>query len=120
MKGFLRMKRRSKYHFRRYRLSQNHPFLVAVVFEDKVNGKTFISGFNMTHSVKYVESRKNKFIIINNPNPNDDVDCYVSVDPIKGKPIKYFSKPLKKWALTVNDEAKIDKLVKQKFGKETL
>ena len=76
--------------------------------------------FNMTHSVKYVESRKNKFIIINNPNPNDDVDCYVSVDQIKGKPIKYFSKPLKKWALTINDEAKIDKLVKQKFGKEKL
>ena len=30
----------SKYHFRRYRLSQNHPFLVALVIEEKdENGK---------------------------------------------------------------------------------
>lgn len=114
------MKRRTKYHFRRYRLSQNHPFLVAIVFEDKINGKKLISGFNMTHSVKYVESRKNKFIQISNPNPNDDIDCYVSTDPIKNKPEKYFSKPLKKWALSIEDEIKIDKLVKQKFGKEKL
>ena len=52
------MKKESKYHFRRYRLSQNHPFLVAIVFEDKIKGKKYISGFNMTHSLKYVESRK--------------------------------------------------------------
>ena len=35
----------SKYHFRRYRLSQNHPFLVALVTEEiDSNGKTLISG----------------------------------------------------------------------------
>ena len=111
------MKKESKYHFRRYRLSQNHPFLVALVFENKSNGKKYISGFNMTHSVKYVQSRRNKFIQINNPNPLDDIDCYVSVDPIKNKPEKYFSKPIKNWKLSEVDENKIDKLVKQKFAK---
>ena len=111
------MKKESKYHFRRYRLSQNHPFLVAIVFEDKIKGKKYISGFNMTHSLKYVESRKNKFIQIQNPNPFDDIDCYVSTDPIKNKPEKYFSKPIKKWVLSEKDEIKIDELVKQKFQK---
>lgn len=71
----------------------------------------------MTHSVKYVESRPNKFIQIHNPNPFDDIDCYVSVDPIKGKPEKYFTKPLKNWSLSKKDEKIIDELVKQKFKK---
>lgn len=35
------MKKEQKYHFRRYRLSQNHPFLVAVVFIDQSNGKNY-------------------------------------------------------------------------------
>ena len=111
------MKKKSKYHFRRYRLSQNHPFLVAIVFEDKTNGKKLISGFNMTHSLNYVESRRNKFIQIQNPNPNDDIDCYVSVDPIKNKPEKYFTKPIKNWVLSQQDELIIDKLVRQKLQK---
>lgn len=111
------MKNENKYHFRRYRLSQNHPFLVAIVFEDKIKHKKFISGFNMTHSLTYVESRKNKFIQIKNPNPLDDIDCYVSTDPIKNKPEKYFSKPIRNWILSAEDELKIDKLVKQKFKK---
>lgn len=42
-----------KYHFRYYRLSQYHPFLVAIVLESEdENGKTLISGFNMTRSVE--------------------------------------------------------------------
>ena len=86
----------SKYHFRRYRLSQNQPFLVALVTELKdENGKVLISGFNMTRSITYVLSRPNKFIRIDNPNSLDDAECYICIDALKDKPMKYFSKPLK-------------------------
>ena len=106
----------SKYHFRRYRLSQNHPFSVALVTEEtESNGKVLISGFNMTRSITYVLSRPNKFIKIDNPNPLDDADCYICVDALKGKPLKYFSKPLKDWSLSEEDEIVIDELVQQKL-----
>ena len=106
----------SKYHFRRYRLSQNHPFKVALVTEEiDSNGKTLISGFNMTRSITYVLSRPNKFIKINNPNPIDDAECFICVDALKNKPIKYFSKPIKDWSLSEEDEKVIDELVKQKL-----
>jgi len=106
----------SKYHFRRYRLSQNHPFLVAIVKENiGEDGKTYLSGFNMTRSALYVLEKPNKFIKINNPNPNDDAECYVCVDPIKDKPLKHFSKPIQQWILSDEDEKKIDELVNQKF-----
>lgn len=106
----------SKYHFRRYRLSQNHPFLVALVIEEKdENGKVLISGFNMTRSITYVLSRPSKFIRIGNPNPLDDAECYICVDALKDKPMKYFSKPLKGWVLSKEDEKVIDELVKQKL-----
>jgi len=106
----------SKYHFRRYRLSKNHPFLVAIVLEKKdESGKTMLSGFNMTHSITYVLSRPNKFIKITNPNPDDDSDCFICVDALKNKPIKYFSPPIKNWVLSEEDEKKIDMLVKRKL-----
>ena len=106
----------SKYHFRKYRLSQNHPFLVALVTEEAdSDGKTLISGFNMTRSITYVLSRPNKFIKIDNPNPFDDADCFVCVDALKNKPAKYFSKPLRNWVLSEEDEKVIDELVKQKL-----
>lgn len=106
----------TKYHFRRYRLSQNHPFLVAVITESKdENGKVYLSGFNMTRSIEYVLSRPNKFIRISNPNPNDDAMCFICVDAIKGKPLKYFSKPLLNWELSDEDIKAIDDLVKSKI-----
>ena len=106
----------SKYHFRRYRLSQNHPFKVALVTEEiDSNGKILISGFNMTRSITYVLSRPNKFIKIDSPNPLDDADCFIYVDALKDKPIKYFSKPIKDWSLSEEDEKVIDELVKQKL-----
>jgi len=106
----------SKYHFRKYRLSQYHPFLVALVIEESdKDGKTLISGFNMTRSITYVIKKPNKFIKIDNPNPEDDADCYICVDALKDKPIKYFTKPLKNWSLSEDDEKVIDELVKQKL-----
>ena len=106
----------SKYHFSRYRLSQNHPFLVALVTE-KIDstGKTLISGFNMTRSITYVLSRPNKFIKIDDPNPIDDAECFICVDALKDKPIEYFSQPIKNWSLSEEDEKVIDELVKQKL-----
>lgn len=38
-------------------------------------------------------------------------------NPIKGKPEKYFTKPLKNWSLSKEDEKIIDELVRQKFKK---
>ena len=106
----------SKYHFRKYRLSQNHPFLVALVTEENdENGKVLISGFNMTRSITYVLTKPHKFIKIENPNPEDDADCFICVDAIKNKPLKYFSKPLKTWSLSDEDESRIDNLVKHKL-----
>ena len=105
-----------KYHFRRCRLSQNQPFKVALVTEEiDSDGKTLISGFNMTRSITYVLSRPNKFIKIDNPNPIDDAECFICVDALKDKPIKYFSKPIKNWSLSEEDEKVIDELVKQKL-----
>lgn len=107
-----------KYHFRRYKLSKNHPFLVAIITETKdENGKILLSGFNMTRSVSYVLTKPNKFIRIENPNPNDDADCFVCVDAIKDKPLKYFSKPLTNWELSEDDIKQIDELVNTKILK---
>ena len=77
-------------------LSQNHPFLVVLVTEEKdENGKVLISGLNMTRSITHALSKPNKFIRIDNPNPLDDAECYICADALKDKPMKYFSKPLR-------------------------
>ena len=106
----------TKYHFRKYRLSKNHPFLVAVITESKdEDGKIYLSGFNMTRSINYVLSRPNKFIRIENPNPSDDAPSFLCVDAIKNKEIKYFSKPIPRWELSDEDIKQIDELVEQKL-----
>ena len=105
-----------KYHFRYYRLSQNHPFLVAIVVETKDNsGKTKISGFNMTRSIEMVIKDPSKFIRIANPNPSDDAPCYVCIDPIKNKPLKYFTRPIRDWDLNEDDIKQIDELVSDRL-----
>lgn len=105
-----------KYHFRYYRLSKNHPFLVALIVESEdSDGKALISGFNMTRSIEMVLKDPSKFIRISNPNPNDDAPCFVCVDPIKNKPLKYFTRPIRDWELTLEDEQEIDELVKDKL-----
>lgn len=109
----------SKYHFRRYRKSLGHPFLVALVTETRdQDGKTLLSGFNMTRSVNYVMSRPNKFVRINNPNPEDDAECFLCIDAIKDKPLKLFSKPIVNWEVSLEDEQTIDLLVARKITKD--
>ena len=54
-----------KYHFRYYRKSGNHPFLVAIVIESELeDGKAILSGFNMTRSIEMVLNNPTKFIRI--------------------------------------------------------
>ena len=106
-----------KYHFRYYRKSGNHPFLVAIVIESETeDGKAILSGFNMTRSIEIVLKNPNKFIRITNPNPNDDAPCFVCVDPIKDKPLKLFTRPIRDWELAGEDEPIIDELVEEKLS----
>ena len=108
-----------KYHFRRYKVAKNHPFLVVVITELRdENGQTLLSGFNLTHSVTYVLSRPNKFIRIDNPNPNDDSDCFLNIDLVKDKPINKFSKPLLNWELSEEDIKQIDTILLEKYNIE--
>ncbi len=107
------------YHFRRYRVAKYHPFLIVVVKETiDENGRTLLSGFNLTHSIEYVLSRPNKFIKIVNPNPNDDADCFMSVDLVKDKPLGKFTKPIPNWKLSEEDRQQIDKLLLDKYNIE--
>jgi len=111
------MQGKCKYHFRKYKVSQCHPFLVVVVKEETdENGKTLLSGFNLTHSVEYVLSRPSKFIRIENPNPNDDAYCFVNIDLVKDKPISKFTKPIPNWELTEDDIKQIDEVLLNKYG----
>ena len=106
-----------KYHFRLYRKTRNHPFLVILVTEEKVeNGKFLITGFNLTHSTLKVLQRPSKFIkLARNPNPEDDTDSFLCIELVKDKEHKFFSSPLKKWSLSKEDEEKIDKILSEKY-----
>ena len=106
-----------KYHFRYYRKSHNHPFLVAIVIESETeDGKAILSGFNMTRSIEFVLQNPNKFIRITNPNPNDDAPSFVCIDPIKNKPLKQFTRPIRDWELATEDETIIDELVEKRLS----
>ncbi len=97
-------------------MSQYHPFLVALVVESVDNdNKAILSGLNLTRSVEMVLKNPSKFIRIDNPNPNDDAACFVCVDPIKNKPLKHFTRPIRDWELSEEDEKTIDKLVEEKL-----
>ena len=106
-----------KYHFRYYRKSHNHPFLVAIIVEsENDDGKAYLSGFNMTRSIEMVIKNPDKFVRIANPNPIDDAPSYICVDPIKDKPLKLFTRPIRDWELASEDEATIDYLVKKRLS----
>ncbi len=106
-----------KYHFRYYRPSKNHPFLVAILYESVgEDGKAYLSGFNMTHSYSKVLQSPSDYMKIDNPNPSDDLDCYVQIHPIRNKPLKLFSSPIKNWELSETAEKMIDALVSRKLA----
>ena len=41
--SYIKYKGKEKYHFRWYRLTKNHPFLVTLVTEEKTKKKKFLS-----------------------------------------------------------------------------
>ncbi len=106
-----------KYHFRRYKVTKGHPFLVVVVNETTdEKGRTLLSGFNLTHSVEYVLTRPNKYIRIENPNPTDDAYCYLNTDMVKDKPITKFTKPIPDWEISEEDIKQIDEILLTKYN----
>ena len=66
----------------------------------------------MTRPIEMVLKDPGCFIRIKNPNPNDDAPCYVCVFPIKDKPLKLFTRPIRDWELSDEDIQTIDDLVK--------
>ena len=111
--SYVKYNGKDKYHFRWYRKSLNHPFLVTLVVQEKdESGKYLITGFNITSSLLKVLERPNRYIKLdNNPNPENDSDAYVNITLVKNQPAKFFSRPLRKWKLTKEDEKKIDDLL---------
>ena len=114
--SYQRYKGKSKYHFRFYRKTKYHPFLVVLVTgENEHENDIKISGFNMTSSTLKFLERPNRFIKLEkNPNPETDEESYVSINYIKNQPAKLFTRPIRRWELSKEDERKIDELLKRK------
>lgn len=74
-----------------------------------------ISGFNMTSSTLKFLERPSRFIKLDkNPNPETDAESYVSIDYIENQPAKWFTRPIRRWKLSKEDEEKIDGLLRTK------
>ena len=101
-----------KYHFRVYKKSIGHPFIVVAVSEKTdENGKTLISGYMMTHSLTRVSDKPGLYKRLKkNPNPSDDRLSFINKYRIDDIPANYFSKPYNNWHLSKEDEELIDSL----------
>ena len=103
---------KDKYHFRVYKRSVGHPFIVVAVSEkiDK-DGKVLISGYMMTHSLERVSEKPGVYKRLKkNPNPTDDRLSFVNKYRIDDIPASSFSKPYTNWHLSKEDELLIDSL----------
>ena len=113
--SFKKYKGSDKYHFRIYKKSIGHPFIVVAVSEktDR-NGKIFISGYMMTHSLPRVIERPFSYKrLARNPNPKDNRLSFVNKFRINDIPSQSFSKPYSNWHLSKEDELYIDYLEKR-------
>lgn len=100
-----------KYHFRIYKRGKEHPFVVAVVEEKEIDGKIYISGYILTHSVLRIIKKPNDYVKMEeNPNPNDDADSYLCIRRVSQVESNAFSKPYNNWHLSEQDEKLIDEL----------
>ena len=62
--------------------------------------------------INVIKERPNRFIKLDkNPNPETDAESYVSIDYIENQPAKLFTRPIRRWELSKEDEIKIDKLL---------
>lgn len=101
-----------KYHFRVYKKSIGHPFIVVAVSEtiDK-DGIKLISGYLITHSLERVSEKPTVYKrLTKNPNPNDKRLSFVNKHRINDIPANSFSKPYTNWHLSKEDELLIDAL----------
>ena len=107
---------KDKYHFRVYRKSIGHPFIVVAVSEKiDESGNILISGYMMTHSLERVSERPGVYRRLKkNPNPNDDRLSFVNKYRINDIPANNFSKPYTNWHLSKEDERLIDSLENKK------
>ena len=101
-----------KYHFRFYRTSIYHPFIVVAVTEEKdENGKILISGYLMTTSLARALDKPGAYKRLKrNPNPNDDKVRFVNKYRITDIPANCFTKPHPSRHLSKEDEKMIDAL----------
>ena len=104
-----------KYHFRVYKRSIGHPFIVVAVSErTDEDGKILISGYMMTHSLERVSEKPGVYKRLKkNPNPADDRLSFVNKNRIDDIPANSFSKPYNSWHLSKEDEMLIDSLEKK-------
>ena len=116
--SYEKYKGKEKYHFRYYRRTQYHPFLVVLVTKESGNGKRImVSGFNMTSSTLLFNQKPKRFIKLDiNPNPQANEDSYVDINYVQNKPAKFFTRPIRGWRLSKQDEKKIDDLLQKKKG----
>ena len=110
--GFKQYRGPDKYHFRVYKTSVGHPFIVVAVTEEKSeNGKTLISGYMMTTSLQRMLDKPGSYKrLVVNPTPNEDRPSFVNKFRLTDIPAKKFSKPYVKWHLSKDDERLIDAL----------
>jgi hypothetical protein len=112
--SYFKYKGKDKYHFRYYRKTKNHPFIVIMIIEEE---SILIKGFAMTSSSEYVSKRKKDFIELKtNPCKKRKSKSFVSKILITADS-KYFSWPIRGWHLSKEDEKIIDKLVEEKLKK---
>ena len=112
---FKKYRGEDKYHFRVYRKSIGHPFIVVAVSEKTdENGNVYISGYMMTHSLLRISEKPGVYKRLKkNPNPNDERVSFVNKYRINDIPANYFSKPYTTWHLSKEDEMTIDRLEKK-------
>ena len=110
--SFKRYKGTDKYHFRFYKKSIFHPFIVVAVTEEKTeNGKILLSGYLMTTSTLRVIKKPGTYKRLKvNPNPADKKVSYVNKFRVSEIPSNCFTKPHSSWHLSKEDERLIDKL----------
>ena len=114
--SFKKYNGQDKYHFRIYKRSVLHPFIVVAVSENiEENGEITISGYIVTHSLNRVFNKPGVYEKLKkNPNPNDSKPSFVNRYRVNDIPANRFSKPYTRWHLAKEDEELIDKF-EQKY-----
>lgn len=113
--SFKRYNGPDKYHIRIYKHSMGHPFVVVAVKEEIIDGKFYIDGYMMTHSIDRFINKPGSYERLKvNPNPKDDRPAFINKFKVFDLPANRFSKPYSSWHLSKIDEALIERLEKRK------